>query len=87
LDDPGMVFVTFEYDDDFDNVPPGEVTFRVTLKGNGTLLTNDYKGDFAGSIIQNNIQGLFALLNILDQFGYIELPNPFVEEDDGKVDG
>jgi len=79
VSDKTVVSVIVEYDDDIpDSVE--DVIYRVTLKADGEILTNDYVGVFVGSIVQDQLNHFFSTLNILDQFGYIEMANPLLED-------
>lgn len=67
------IFITFEYPDDIDDReidkwPP----FNITLKSNGKMTTYDYQGAFVVMLIQQAINNLFAVVDIIDQFGFVE---------------
>lgn len=70
--DDNRVNVIIEYPDEINR----KTKFFVTLKSNDTIETNEYSGDLTNALIHAKIEELFGMLNLIDNFGFVELDDP-----------
>lgn len=69
MSESNQVNVIVEYPDTIDH----HTKFMVTLKTADEINTNEYNGDLINALIHMKIEELFALLNIIDSFGFVEV--------------